>query len=603
MDNIKRSIKISILIIIVLFTSCNEDFLETEPLTEISEVALWQDPNLIRTYINNIYAGVPEPFRRGRLTANLVDEADYRGNTGSLNFNRGIITQDATPAWISMYYDLYWADFYKRIRYCNVFLENKEKINSDDTALIDKMEGEVRFLRAYLYHKMISIWGGVPIITQVYSLTDDFTAPRDSYENCVNFIVTECDKAAALLPEVQDGSDRGRATKGAALALKSRVLLYAASDLYNTTVFPSFSNPDLIGYTGGDRKARWTAAKDAAKGVIDMGIYSLFRANPAPVDSVAQNISDYFITKEMTEEDIWYRYFIEEKSRQMIGLYSGPNGYHGWGTQAPLGDLIDDYEMRDGTRFNWNNPEQASQPYNNRDQRFYAHIFFEGAKWRTRPHDAIGRDPQGVIQVGTWERWDNGKQEMYLEYGLDTRYGGIEEWNGSYTGYYMRKFIDPVKDLTYIEGGGGGYQGVPYRFFRYAEILLNYAEACIELGDDTEARKYINMIRKRAGQPEVTESGVELKQRYRNERRIELAFEEHRIHDVRRWVIGPQAYKPVLKANVRYKLLPDKTTSTIPNITHEVFQNRSWLNKAYFMPITRAEMNKNELLIQNPGYE
>jgi hypothetical protein len=531
-----------------------------------------------------------------------VDEADYRGNTGSLNFNNGVITQDATPAWISMYYDLYWADFYKRIRYCNVFLKNKDRINSDDDALKDEMEGEVRFLRAYLYHKMISIWGGVPIITDVYELSDDFNTPRASYEDCVNFIVEECDRAANLLPEIQDGADRGRATKGAALSLKSRTLLYAASDLYNTVVFPSYSNPELLGYTGGDRRTRWTAAKNAAKEVIDMGLYSLYKGNPSAEDSVAQNISDYFITQDFTEEDIWYRFFIEEKSQQMIGLYSGPNGYHGWGTQAPIGDLVDDYEMKDGSRFNWDNPEHASRPYINRDQRFYAHIFYEGAKWRTRPHDAIARDPEGVIQVGTWERWDNNKQEMYLEYGLDTRYGGIEEWNGSYTGYYMRKFIDPKKDLTYIEGGGGGYQGVPYRFFRYAEILLNYAEACIELGEEDEARKYINMIRRRAGQPEVTESGAELKQRYRNERRIELAFEEHRIHDVRRWLIGPEAYKPVLKANVVYKLLPDKTTSPIPTITHEVFQERSWLDKAYFMPITRAEIDKNKLLVQNPGY-
>lgn len=602
MNNLKNSIRILSLIFIVAFTSCNDSFLETQPLTEISEIALWEDPNLVRTYINNIYAGIPEPFRRGRLTSNLVDEADYRGNTGSLNFNNGVITQDATPAWISMYYDLYWADFYKRIRYCNVFLKNKERINSDDDALKDKMEGEVRFLRAYLYHKMISIWGGVPIITDVYELSDDFNAPRAPYEDCVNFIIEECDKAANLLPEIQDGADRGRATKGAALSLKSRTLLYAASDLYNTVVFPSYSNPELLGYTGGDRRARWTAAKNAAKEVIDMGLYSLYKGNPSAEDSVAQNISDYFITQDFTEEDIWYRFFIEEKSQQMIGLYSGPNGYHGWGTQAPIGDIVDAYEMNDGTKFDWNNPEQAAYPYKNRDQRFYAHIFYEGAPWRTRPHDAIARDPEGVIQVGTWERWDNNSQEIVIEYGLDTRFGGIEEWNGSYTGYYMRKFIDPKKDLTYIEGGGGGYQGVPYRFFRYAEILLNYAEACIELGEEDEARKYINMVRRRAGQPEITESGEELRERYRNERRIELAFEEHRIHDVRRWVIGPEAYRPVLRANVVYKLLPDKTTSPIPTITHEVFQERSWLDKAYFMPITRAEINKNELLIQNPGY-
>ena len=582
--------------------SCNDEFLETKPLTEISEVDLWSDPALVRTYINNIYLNTPEPFLRGRLSSNLIDEADYRGNTGSLNFNNCIITQDATPTWINIYYDRYWSDFYKNIRYCNVFLKNMEKIPFEDDALKNRMEGEVRFLRAYAYHEMIAMWGGVPLITEVYELTDDFNAPRDTYEDCVNFIVSECNLAANLLPDFQSGTDRGRVTKGAAMALKSRVLLYAASDLHNTTVFPSFSNPELLGYASGDRATRWRAAKNAAKDIIDLGLYSLYKGEPSPEDSIAQNINEYFLSKEYTEEDIWAKFFVEEKSKQMIGLYSGPNGYHGWGANAPLGDLIDAYEMNDGTRFDWNNPEQAAEPYKNRDQRFYADIFYEGAKWRTRPLDAIARDPIGEIQVGTWERWNNNTSDIYLEFGLDTRSGGIEEWNGSYTGYYMRKFMDPAKDLTYIEGGGGGYQGIPYRFFRYAEILLNYAEACIELGEDAEARNYINMVRKRAGQPDLTESGDELRIRYRNERRVELCFEEHRIHDVRRWVIGPEAYHPVLKANVRYKLLPDKTTSSTPTITHEIFQTRSWNDKAYFMPITRDETNKNSSLIQNPGY-
>ena len=188
----------------MLLTSCNEDFLETEPFTDIRNSIVGRS-NLVRTYINNIYAG-PEPFRRGRLTSNLVDEADYRGNTGSLNFNNGVITQDATPAWISMYYDLYWADFYKRIRYCNVFLKNKDRINSDDDALKDEMEREARFLRAYLYHKMISIWWGSDYYLMYMSYQTILT-PRASYEDCVNFIVEECDRAANLLPEIQDGAD------------------------------------------------------------------------------------------------------------------------------------------------------------------------------------------------------------------------------------------------------------------------------------------------------------------------------------------------------------------------------------------------------------
>src|SRR5690606_27802173 len=124
-----------------------------------------------------------------------------------------------------------------------------------------------------------------------------------------------------------------------------------------------------------------------------------------------------------------------------------------------------------------------------------------------------------------------------------------------------------------------------WRYFRYAEILLNYAEACIELGEDEEARTYINMVRTRAGLPGLTESGPALRDRYRNERRIELMFEDHRFFDVRRWVIGPEGYGPFYKANVTYKLLPDKTTDPVPTVFHEVLEVREWLDKAYFFPI------------------
>jgi hypothetical protein len=138
---------------------------------------------------------------------------------------------------------------------------------------------------------------------------------------------------------------------------------------------------------------------------------------------------------------------------------------------------------------------------------------------------------------------------------------------------------------------------------RYAEVLLNYAEACIELGQEDEARQYLNMIRKRAGLPEITETGAALVERYRNERRIELMYEDQRFFDVRRWMIGPQTYGPFYKANVTYKLLPDNSTSPVPTIFHEILETRAWLDKAYFFPILRSELNKNSSLIQNPGYE
>ena len=116
----------------LLGNSCSEDFLETKPLTEISEVDVWGDPALARLFVNHIYFNTPEPFRRGRLSSNLVDEADYRGNTASLNFNNGIINQDATPTWNNIYYNRAWNEFYSNIRYCNSFLENVDKIPFDD---------------------------------------------------------------------------------------------------------------------------------------------------------------------------------------------------------------------------------------------------------------------------------------------------------------------------------------------------------------------------------------------------------------------------------------------------------------------------------------
>lgn len=584
---------------VMFMTGCSKDFLDTKPLTEFSDVDVWKDPALVETFINQIYWRLDEPASNGRLKSNIVDEAHYRGNGASLNFNKSLLTVDQIPGWSTPSRYRAWNDIYKTIRYCNLFFANVDKVPFDNTIVDgksqkDRMMGEVYFLRAYLYHELTSVYGGVPIIKNAYTLTDEFNIARNTYEECVSFMVEDLDLAGGLLPTVQSGNNKGRATKGAAMALKSRVLLYAASDLYNTTVFPGYDHPELIGYVGGSRTARWTAAKNAAKDVMDLGIYSLFKATPAPGDSVAKNLADLFIAKD-TEEDIFIKYFTSNQ-QQLLGLVSGPNGWHNWGTNAPLSDMVDDYEMKDGTKFSWTNPEHAAAPYKNREPRFYASILYEGAVWKKRPADVERIDPVGVIQVGTWQKWDAASGTMKLSYGLDTRKSVIEDWNGGYPGYYLRKFQDPAVDAQYF------YQTVPWRWIRYGEVLLNYAEACIELGQDDEAKLYLNQIRKRAGMPPITETGAALKQRYRHERRIELAFEEQRFFDVRRWVIGPQAYHPVKYVEVIYKMNPDHTTATVPTITPKTLETWVWQDKAYFFPILRDEMNKNNLLIQNPGY-
>ncbi len=583
---------------ILLLSSCSNEFLNTEPSTEFSELTVWNDPALVETFINQMYYRLDEPLTDGRMKANYVDEGHYRGNSNSRNFNRSNITVDNIPGWGTNRYRS-WADLYKSIRYCNIFFANVDKVPFS-TGLVDgktpkdRMTGEVHFLRAMFYNNLVCDYGGVPLITDVFSLEDEFAVPRNTYAECIDFIVGECDKAASMLPDKNSGVNNGRATKGAALALKSRVLLYAASDLHNKYTFAGYANPELIGYTSGTQAERWLKAKNAAKAVIDLNLYSLYKANPAAGESVADNYANIFLSKQ-TEEDIFIKFFTTAMGSRW-GLYTSPNGYHGWGTNAPIGNLVNDYEMADGTKFSWSNPQQAAEPYKNRDPRFYATIFYDGAPWRVRPDDVKGIDPKNKIQTGVWQTWDSNANKMKEVYGVDTRKSPIEDWNGSYTGYYCRKYIDPNNDAQYVS------QSITWRFIRYTEVLLNYAEACIELGEDPEARTYINMIRKRAGMPGLTESGNDLRERYRNERRIELAFEDHRFYDVRRWMIGPKAYVNALAANVVYKLNPDKTTATIPTVTHFVYETYSWNDKAYFLPILRDEMNKNNKLIQNPGY-
>ncbi|WP_240768679.1 RagB/SusD family nutrient uptake outer membrane protein [Olivibacter sp. XZL3] len=598
MKNKLKLLLLTTFCVLTLF-SCKKDFLDTPSQEEFTDEMVWSDPALVETFLNEIYFRLYEPLTDGRGTANIVDEGHYRGNSASTQFNNSLSTQDNLYAWGYQRF-LVWNELYKSIRYCNIYFSKVDEIPftnevTDGKTDADRMTGEAHFLRAFLYHYLLSLYGGVPLITEPFDLGSDFAQARNSYADGIAFVVAECDKAAALLPDIHSGSNLGRATRGAALALKSRALLYAASDLHSPNpVTSSFAEPALLGYTDNNRTERWQKAKDAAKAVIDLDLYQLHKAEPAAGDSVAQHITEIFLTNN-TEEDIFVKFFTQVMG-QRWGLYSSPNGYYGWGVNAPIANFVDAFQMADGTPFDWNNPAHAENPYANREPRFYATLLYNGASWRERPTDAKGLDPDNKIQTGVYKRWNASNNSEYETYGIDTRNGPIENWNGSYTGYYCRKYIDPAINVQYLS------QSVTWRFFRYTEILLNYAEACLELGQEEEARTYINRIRKRAGLPATSASGTALRALYRNERRIELAFEEHRFFDVRRWMIGPEAYSPAYQARVIYPLAANNTTSSVPTITHVKFEDRSWNDKSYFFPIFRDELNKNNLLIQNPGY-
>ncbi len=610
---------------LILFNSCNKDFLDTKPLGEISSDAVWGDAPLATAFVTEIYNGLGAGGFNEEMLASYSDEAVFthagRGistvNDGSLSpSNLGRV--DGTYEWGAMY---------SRIRGCNLAIQNLKTASFDDPVLKERLKGEAHFMRAYFYHQLVRYYGAVPIIDRVYGLNEDYTAARETFEKCVNFIQADCDTAIQNLTGKALG--KGRATATAAKALKSRLLLYAASDLHDvptakskSTVISSYANPEFLGYISGDRTARWQAAKGAAKAVLDAGSgYKLSLAAPAAkADAISNYVSISMgggstapgVDASAASELIFARYSTPDKDEwgaPYVGLFNGPNGYHNWAGNTPIGLMVDDYEMMDGTSFSWSNPVQKAAPYENRDPRFYASILYDGSDWKPRNLISGNVDPANQIQTGQYDLKVGGALTTFQ--GLDTRSSTIEDWNGSRTHYYVRKFTDPNNSIV----ENNTKQFIPWPFLRYTEAVFNYAEACIELGEETEAKTWLNKIRFRSGMPAITESGAALKARYQNERRIELMFEEQRYHDARRWMIAPTTvgrkvtfinilgkFKPgkELVGTYKYdKSIYDYTYTPEVNTSHE---DRTWLDKMYFLPISRDEINKNAKLLQNPGY-
>jgi len=612
----KKMKKIVFCLLSLVVFGCNDDFVNTKPLDQLGESTVWTDAALAEAFVSEIYAGFGNGGFDEQMNASLTDETIFTHPGRNITTITESRSNPADPGWING--TLSWGNMFLRIRACNLALSNLEAPKFTNPVLVDRMKGEVKFLRAYYYHQLIRYFGGVPIIDKPFTLNDsDFLSPRNTWEECVNFIVKNCDEAAALL----DGKSMaaGRANKAAALALKARVLIYAASDLHDmptakskSSVLSSYAKPELIGYVSGDRKARWEKARDAAKAVLDLPGYgyALNLTNPVSSADGTANYMNASLARNGGEKEILIgRYFINAKQegggRQ--GLFNGPNGYHNWAGNTPVQLMIDDYEMMDGSKFDWNKTEHASAPYTGRDPRFYASILYEGAPWKPRTSDVASKDPANQIQTGQYIQ-PNGT----TVFGLDTRKSSVEDWNGSYTGYYIRKFIDPNPAII----DQNTWQQIPWPILRYTEMVFNYAEALIELGDHANALLWLNKVRYRAGMPALTETGDALKQRFRNEKRVEMYLEEQRYHDTRRWMIAPTTLGR--KANGINVTGVAKAGATIPNpyrfdpnafsYTYKVFEidpgkeNRAWLDKMYYLPIHRDEMNRNNKLVQNPGY-
>ena len=620
MKQINNKFILSLFAVFALIIACNKDFLNTEPVDQVPAEETWKDPAFAEAFVTGAYGGLFEGGFDEQMLASISDEAIFTHAGRNINtINQGTLNP-SNPGWVNRHTD--WLQLYNFIRTTNISLEGLATATFDNATLKKRLEGEARFLRAYYYHQLLRFYGGVPLITKVYNLGEDYTIARNTYAEISAFVVKEADAAYTLLKGI--GRIRGRASDLAALALKSRQLLYDASDLHDmptakskSTVINAYAKPELIGFVSGDRATRWRAARDAAKAVLDEA-GSGYKTNltaPATFDEGRKNYlslamggaskhPDADPTVASTNELLFVRTLTLERSEgsQQHGLRQGPNGYNNWAGNTPIQEFVDDYEMMDGSKFDWNNPVHKADPYENRDPRFYVSLLTDGSPWKPRGGTL---DPANEIQTGTY-------YVPATQVGLDTRQGPIENWNGSFTGYYFRKFIDPDPTLR----DNTGRQTVPWPYFRYTEAIFNYVEALIELGDDANARTWLNKIRFRAGMPPVTESGDALRQRYRNERRIEMALEEQRFFDARRWMIAPATLgrkttfiqvegrlKPGATAPTPYRKDKTKFDYTYKPVVNNDLENRTWLDKMYYRPISLSEVQRNNLLVQNPGYD
>jgi hypothetical protein len=557
----KSSIKKPIYLLAVAalaFSACKKDYLVNTPTDRLSDVSIFADSALFQDYVINRYMGVrltnkegegtPPGFGRGfeyAMMSSLTDESIYNNDDNTWVIQRGQLAPENTGIAGTI-----WGRSYRSIRECNYALANIDKVTMSAAAKT-RLIGELEFIRAFRYQDLIRNYGGVVLMgDNVTEITDDLTSPalfqRSTIKESIDYAVAQLDDAAQKLPDNNDNNwALGRATKGAALALKSRLKLYAASPLYNA--------------------GTWQDAAAAAKAVMDLNKYSLYQGG----------YRSLFLS-ENNSEVIFERLYTKDANHVAMEIANGPNSYEAWGGNVPLQNLVDAYPMANGKAIT--DPTSGydpANPYTNRDPRFYQTILYNGAPYRG-----------SVI-------------ETFTPGGKDSQ-DGPSNWNTSKTGYYLLKFMDdknPIINPWEVAGRQ------PWFYFRYAEILLNYAEAQNEAaGPDATVYAALNTIRSRASvnMPAVPEGlGQEQMRQYiRNERQIELAFEEHRYYDVRRWMIAQTTENaPALGISIK------KTATGFTYAPKVALEGKHFENKHYWLPIPRSEiLAGNGQLQQNAGY-
>ena len=650
--------------------SCEDDFLDIDPKTELTAEVVFKDAALAEKAVLGAYRGLwtVDGFENFNTFHNsvLVDESVFNGLVFSwlTVWWEGKISPD-NPFGLGGFggyghdrKELHrWDHLYKWIRQSNLMIEGLTEESTLDEDLKNTLLGESYFLRA-IYHYYVWVhFGGASLVDKTLSADDDLTNYiRSSFADTVEFIVSDLDTAFDYL----DGKslERGRTNASAALALKSRVLTYAASDLYepsknNKSLHASYANKELIMYSGNgipevanSQEKRWRRAQAASLAAMNYNSsYNYHLSNASPLDKeAAYNVYNDLYTAGSMQEAMFERVIDKSYDTDPLGWGSlavnwwyGPGGYHygdgngaGLSATAPHNEFADDFQYAEDTNgdgiidivedFSWTNSAHTTRPFINRDPRMEATIGIEDGRWLgPRYYDwQIGSNPYfravdnsstGRLQLGKYEMLASGDYPAGTVHGLDNMIVGNIEVQA---GYSHKKHLSHTPDPN-LGSFATWWTSTPQVILRHTETLLNYAEASIALGEEANAKETLNLIRYRAGMPALTETGSDLLSRYRNERRLELSFEGHRFYDVRRWGIGPKLTMTGVKISGELKpgVEPfdfysgydeskyDYSYETFPI---DYYNTIVFPDKYYFRPIETTILQKHPGLIQNPGY-
>ena len=623
--------------LVALLSACG-DWLTTEPQTVLTDEQVWRDPKLVTSVLADYYNRLPKHTDFGGAyvcgsTSNYCGWKDYAAydeaiwsGVGNFDFEvRNSIVNYPYSRWSLWNYDL--------IRDINLAIDNLQQTNSPTLTALQKRQfiAELRFLRAYDYFELVKRMGGVPIITEqlFYDFGGDpsyLQQPRNTEAEVYDFIASELD---AIVDSLGNVGSKTRANRAAALALKSRAMLYAGSiaRFNNESASPISLPGGEVGIPADRAVEYFTKSLDASRALLTGSGYSLYQSNPDPGENFYEAVSKKTGNPEvimaidyLASQGRSHRFTMEIIPRSMrvdVADVSGGSGL------SPSLNLVEAYDYKDGSpgvlrgvgngsntaagQANWIYYDQIGDIFADKDPRLYGTILYPGA--------SIGGKPV-LMQAGVYvwnagankyDRIEGTRNSTYTDGGVLTGADGPAR-NENYlsaTGFYLRKYFDTNPAAATSATGSDMW----WVMFRLGEAYLNAAEAAFELGLSGEALGYLNTLRARAGVAPLTSL---TRDRIRNERWVELAFEDHRVWDLRRWRIAHELWdgnRQTPTANV-YALFPYRIVRPgHPDNNKYVFDKfmsdrqtaaRYFRVGNYYSEISQSVRDNNPKIVRNP---